>query len=71
MESQDLLRFVVRPEQTVRDAMLVINGNWRELALVAGDDMQVQGVITDGDIRRGLLDGLTMDSQAASLMTRE
>lgn len=71
MESQDLMRFVVRPDQTVREAMLVINDNWRELALVAGDDLRVQGVITDGDIRRGLLNGLTMESPAASLMTRE
>lgn len=71
MESQDLTRYVVRPDQTVREAMLVINDNWRELALVAAEDLRVQGVITDGDIRRGLLNGLTMESPAASLMTRE
>lgn len=71
MKDEDLKRFIVRPGYTVRDAMRVINDNWRELALVADDDLRILGVITDGDIRRGLLDGLTMDSPAASLMTRQ
>lgn len=64
MEARDLSRFIVRPEQTVREAMQAINENWRELAVVADASMCVQGVITDGDIRRGLLSGLTMDSPA-------
>jgi len=71
MESQYLARFIVRPEQTVRDAMRVITDNWRELALVADEGGHVLGVITDGDIRRGLLSGLDMESPAASIMTRE
>jgi dTDP-glucose pyrophosphorylase len=71
MESQDLTRFIVRPGQTVRDAMRVITDNWRELALVADTDLRVLGVITDGDIRRGLLAGLGMEALAASIMTRE
>jgi dTDP-glucose pyrophosphorylase len=71
MEREDLSRFVVRPDQTVRDAMRVITDNWRELALVVEDDLQVVGVITDGDIRRGLLAGLTLDSPAAAVMTRD
>lgn len=71
MRNEDLQRFIVRPGFTVRDAMLVINDNWRELALVADDDLRILGVITDGDIRRGLLNGLTMDSPAVTIMTRE
>lgn len=71
MESQDLARFIVRPDQTVREAMQVISDNWRELALVADDALRVLGVITDGDIRRGLLNGLTMQSPASAVMTRE
>jgi len=71
MELQDLSRFIVHPEQTVRDAMQAISDNWRELALVTDDALRVLGVITDGDIRRGLLSGLTMDSPAVAVMTRQ
>lgn len=71
MDAQDLSRFLVHPEQTVRDAMRVISDNWREFALVARVDREVIGVITDGDIRRGLLSGLTLDSHAAAVMTRD
>ena len=71
MHAQDLSKFVVRPEQTVRDAMRVISDNWRELALVADGNLHVAGVITDGDIRRGLLNGLTLEAPAAAVMTRD
>lgn len=71
MQPDCLARFIVRPGQTIRDAMQVISDNWRELALVTDESMRVLGVITDGDIRRGLLSGLTMASSAVSVMTRE
>lgn len=71
MRHEDLSRFLVRPQQTVRDAMRVITENWRELALVVEEDRHVIGVITDGDIRRGLLAGLTLDAPASSVMTRD
>lgn len=69
MGPAELEKFLVRPDQAVRDAMRVINDNWRELALVADGDRRVIGLITDGDIRRGLLGGLTLDSPATAVMT--
>ena len=53
----DLQKLVVGPDQTIRDAMRVITDNWREIALVADAAGRVLGVVTDGDIRRGLLSG--------------
>jgi len=71
MEREGLDRFIVRPGHTVRDAMQTITDNWRELALVADAAQRVVGVITDGDIRRGLLAGLTLESPATAVMTRD
>jgi len=71
MHAEDLSRFVVRPDQTVRDAMRTITDNWRELAIVVEPGLRVVGVITDGDIRRGLLNSLTLESPAAAVMTRD
>jgi dTDP-glucose pyrophosphorylase len=58
-------------EETVRDAMRMITDNWREFVLVIDAGDCVIGVITDGDIRRGLLSGLTLDSLVSTVMTRD
>jgi len=71
MRAEELSKFIVHPHETVRDAMRAITDNWRELALVADAERRVLGVITDGDIRRGLLEGLTLESPATAVMTRD
>ena len=69
MISEDLKKFVVDPGEDIRAAMQSITDNWREVALVAGADGRVVGVVTDGDIRRGLLAGLTLESPVTRVMT--
>lgn len=54
--------------QRIRDAMQAITDN-REVALVADDQGRLVGIITDGDIRRGLLAGLTLESAASEVMS--
>lgn len=66
----DLSKFVIHSGQTIRNAMECINDNWHEVALVEDPGQKIIGVITDGDVRRGLLNGLTMDSSAAEVMTK-
>ena len=61
---------------TVREVMHKINraphqGAPSGVALVVGEGGQLEGVITDGDIRRALIGGHTLDSAAADIMTRE
>ena len=65
----DLAKLIVSPRHSIRDAMQAITENWREIALVADDAGRVVGVVTDGDIRRGLLSGLTLDSPVSGVMT--
>src|SRR5215813_7439389 len=65
----ELQKLIVGPQNSIRDAMRVITDNWREIALVADDAGHVSGVVTDGDIRRGLLSGLTLDSPVSRVMT--
>jgi len=67
--SPELQKLVVEPDRTIRDAMRVITDNWREIALVADAAGRVQGVVTDGDIRRGLLSGLALEAPVSSVMT--
>lgn len=62
---------VVSCGSTIRAAMEAINANARELVLIRDDSGRIVGLITDGDIRRGLLRGLTLASPAAEVMTRD
>jgi dTDP-glucose pyrophosphorylase len=71
MIPHELRKFVVGHGQSIRAAMQLITDNWREIALVADDEGRVVGVVTDGDIRRGLLSGLTLDSPVNRVMTAD
>ena len=70
MLTQDLERLVIPDTANIGDAMTAIEKNWREVVMVASPEHAIIGVITDGDIRRGLLGGLTMQSPAAKVMSR-
>jgi len=53
----------IGPEASVRQALEAIDRGASAIALVT-DDGHLRGVITDGDIRRGLLSGAQLDSPA-------
>ena len=62
--------FVISDQSTIRDAMAAIEKNSREVIMVQNDARAIVGIITDGDIRRGLLNGLTMTTLASEVMSR-
>jgi dTDP-glucose pyrophosphorylase len=57
--------------KNIRDAMKLLNTNAREVVLVKDAESQICGLITDGDIRRGLLNGATLDSPVSAIMHRD
>lgn len=56
---------------SIRDAMASIEANGREMVLVQDAAGCIVGLVTDGDIRRGLLAGRTMDGAAGEIMSRD
>lgn len=62
---------VTGQNRTIRDAMGLLNSNAREVVLVHDDDNRIVGLITDGDIRRGLLAGATLQSPVTEVMRRD
>lgn len=66
----DISAFLVGEEQTIWDAMQAIADNSREVVFVKNPTGKVIGVITDGDIRRGLLRGAEFSSPVTDIMTR-
>lgn len=64
---EDLL---VKAEAPIRDTLIRLNRNELGIAFVVDDTGRLEGVATDGDIRRGLLDGATLESPISRVMNR-
>jgi len=56
------------PSATIGEAIAAIEGSDVKIALVVDGERRLLGTITDGDIRRGFLKGLGLDSPAKDVM---
>lgn len=61
----------VPPDTTVRAAMQQIQDSELRIAVVTTPAGELQGVVTDGDIRRGILDGLSLEQPVAEVMNED
>ncbi|MDF2153918.1 nucleotidyltransferase family protein [Vibrio sp. CAU 1672] len=59
---------LIKPTSTLRDALEIINNEALRVVLVVDDDGALLGVVTDGDIRRGLLKNLPLTADVAQVM---
>lgn len=66
----DLSAFCLSLQSSVREAMACIDRNAGGIALVIDKDQRLLGVMTDGDIRRALLNGSSLDSPLESHIQR-
>lgn len=65
-----LARVVVSSDATIREAMEAIDSGGVEIALVVERGGRLAGTVSDGDVRRALLGGATMDDLVAAHMER-
>jgi dTDP-glucose pyrophosphorylase len=59
---------LIGPAQKVVDALSVIDRELTRAAFVVDDRQRLIGLVTDGDIRRGLLAGIGLDDEVKSVM---
>jgi dTDP-glucose pyrophosphorylase len=50
------------PSETIREALRIIDNGAMRIAIVVDEEGRLIGTLTDGDIRRGLLKGMELDS---------
>jgi dTDP-glucose pyrophosphorylase/predicted transcriptional regulator len=62
--------FEISLSSTIKDALGQLNESPVKILFVVDDVMRVLGTITDGDIRRGILNGLTLDSGLCNVMRK-
>ncbi len=58
------------PETSILDTLRAIDTAALEIALIVDADRRLLGTVTDGDIRRGILRGVTLDGRIDQLMNR-
>lgn len=61
---------VLTPEANIADAIKILNDVAIKIVLVCNEAGILEGTVSDGDIRRGLLKGLNMDSPILSVTHR-
>lgn len=65
---RDWRETLVSPSDTIRDALEAIDESALQVALVAGEERQLRGTVTDGDVRRGILHGVELDDRVEKVM---
>lgn len=65
---KDWKKAAVAPGASIRETLRVIDLSVTQVALVVDADGHLKGTVTDGDVRRGLLRGLSLD-QPVELVT--
>lgn len=71
MVSRDSIRAItVPPEVPIREAARVIQDHALKIVLVCDGDGVLLGTVTDGDIRRAVVDGVAVESTVDTIMNR-
>ncbi len=58
-------------DKTIKDALIKINNNLQKCLIVVDKKNKLKGAITDGNIRRGFLAGLTLNSRISKVYTKK
>lgn len=67
---KNLGKILIAPGQSIRDALLKIDAAGAQIALVTDEERRLLGTVSDGDIRRGLLKGLSLSDAVEKCMCR-
>ena len=64
----DVKKLCVRTDTLLKEILTILVQTAAQIVIVINRENQLLGTITDGDIRRGLLKGLTLESRATEFM---
>jgi len=71
MTMQDHIRILISQNDDVRRAIEIINSSGIQIALVVDESNLLLGTVTDGDIRRGILRGVALESPVEQVMNTQ
>lgn len=62
---------LVSNQATIRETLKAIDANAQGICFVVDTERKLVGVVTDGDIRRALIEGKSLDSPVADVMSKK
>src|SRR5437867_11722753 len=65
-----LVDVLVSEGSTLRGALELMNRSGRQIALVVDEERRLLGLVTDGDVRKAVLRGTTLDAMVDEVMNR-
>jgi CTP:phosphocholine cytidylyltransferase-like protein len=68
MGIKDIIKIFVKAEDSIKSTMEVIDKGGRGIALILDDGQRLMGTVTDGDIRRAILKGLSLEEPVKAIM---
>jgi len=63
------VKYFISPISSIRDAIEVIDNGAAQVALVVDSNNKLLGLVTDGDVRRGIINNISLDDEVSSIMT--
>lgn len=69
--SASLSSLCVTPQHTIRDVIATIDRNVKGIALVTDAERHLLGTITDGDVRRAMLEACSLDMPVSEILARK
>lgn len=64
-----LQSLLLHPSNSIRDAMLAINANTKGIVLVVDEAQKLIGTVTDGDIRRAILNNVSINDSIVEVLS--
>jgi len=65
---KDWKKILMPPTISILDAMAIIDSEGLQLGLVTDEQGKLLGTVTDGDVRRGILKGISLEGPVARIM---
>ena len=59
---------LITPKTILKEAITVVDAGCAQIALVVDESMRLVGTVADGDIRRALINGATLEVQCSKIM---
>lgn len=59
---------LISPDTSILDTIKIIDNNTMQIAVIIDDRSVLLGIVTDGDIRRGILQGISLDKPVSIIM---
>lgn len=68
---EDWRSILINKNQSILDAIKIIDQGAMGVVLVVDEDQKLAGVVTDGDVRRGILQGLSTNLAVSNIMNKK